>query len=398
VNPIMKILLITKWKHAAEITGANKAFYALASALARHHKVTALSLTQTGGNPFFEVSPRVHLLTLNGCYDLQKRNLHKFLRLFRVTKEKRHRYDQEVEDPLWAQRIRPVLDREKPDLIIAFSPDLVRILLFTIKTACPIILTLRQSADVLLTPLGPKDRETLENAACVHVLRPEEVNKVQAKAPKSRVIYIPNGAFPSGRKSTLDNPIIIHAGRFSEHQKRQHLLIEAFQELQQEFPDWQVQLWGEGNESDPYVKHCHDLVNQYHLEKKIRFCGVTDQMAEKMEKASVFAFPSSTEGMSQALLEAMEIGLPPVGFKSCPSVSSIIQDGVNGLLCEDGLESFAAALRRLMSHPELRKKLGSNACKVRDTYNPEHIWSEWENLVNTVFAESSQPNHQYPAL
>jgi glycosyltransferase involved in cell wall biosynthesis len=103
-----------------------------------------------------------------------------------------------------------------------------------------------------------------------------------------------------------------------------------------------------------------------------------------MQRASIFAFPSATEGMSQAMLEAMDIGLPVVGYRSCDSVRSVIQDGVNGLLCEDGVQPLAEALRRLMLDPDLRKRLGSRAQEVRQQYTAEHSWAQWENLLQDI--------------
>lgn len=63
--------------------------------------------------------------------------------------------------------------------------------------------------------------------------------------------------------------------------------------------------------------------------------------------------------MGICLAEAMTVGLPAVGYRSCHAVNEIIRDKGNGFLCEDGVEPFAEALRRLMSDEGLRKRWGT---------------------------------------
>jgi glycosyltransferase involved in cell wall biosynthesis len=380
---MVNVLIITNWKHVDEITGANKAFCSLASALSAHHEVTALALSETGGKPIFSIAPEVHFKNITGCYHIKQNLGHRLLRSLKFSSEARHRYDQQVQDPIWMQKIDPVLQEVKPDVIIAFTPDLARILLIQGKVKQPVILTLRQAADVLLTNLTPEGIEALRKAACIHVLTPDNISRTKKFC--DHVAWIPNGIVSSGLTSTLENHLILHSGRFSKNQKRQHLLIEAFHLLQPDFPDWKVEFWGEGDPGrDSYAHDCLELVKKYHLENNIYFCGSTDQMAQQMVRASIFAFPSATEGMSQAMLEAMDIGLPVVGYRSCASVSSVIQDGVNGILCEDGVEPLAEALRKLMKDPELRKHIGSQAQKVREQYAAERSWAKWENLLQEV--------------
>lgn len=385
----MKILLITQWKHLNEVTGADKAFCALSSALSRHHDVTALALTQTGNETlFFPLSPAVHFINITGCYELPKPFLHSLFRVFKGGKLARHRYDQNHEDPQWVNKMKPVIDKVRPDVIIAFTLDLARMLLFYANLSCPVVLTLRQSADVALSFLTPESRTALEKVACIHVLMNGEIAKVKARANCRKVIRIPNSVIHAGLSSTLTNKVVIHSGRFSKNQKRQHLLIEALHLIHSDFPDWKLEFWGEGSiVEDPYAKYCFQLVKQYHLEDNVSFCGVTKSMAEKMAKASIFAFPSATEGMSQALLEAMDVGLPVIGYRSCPSVREMISDGINGLLVDDGVEPLADALRQLMGSLSLRQKLGAAAKKVKDDYAPDAIWQQWETLLEDITAK-----------
>jgi len=117
------------------------------------------------------------------------------------------------------------------------------------------------------------------------------------------------------------------------------------------------------------------------LEHEISFCGTTRQVEEVLSEGSIFAFPSSEEGMGICLAEAMTVGLPAVGYRSCHAVNEIIRDKGNGFLCEDGVEPFAEALRRLMSDEGLRKKMGYEAKRTAEAYEASKIWGKWGILL-----------------
>lgn len=119
----------------------------------------------------------------------------------------------------------------------------------------------------------------------------------------------------------------------------------------------------------------------------MKFQGTTHDVPEKLAQGSIFAFPSSEEGMGIALVEAMEVGLPAVGFRSCHAVNEIIKDGVNGILCEDGVAPFSEALKKLMENEMLRKELGKNAKASVSVYAPEKVWQAWEDLLQQVLQD-----------
>ncbi len=119
----------------------------------------------------------------------------------------------------------------------------------------------------------------------------------------------------------------------------------------------------------------------------MKFQGTTHDVPEKLAQGSIFAFPSSEEGMGIALVEAMEVGLPAVGFRSCHAVNEIIKDGVNGILCEDGVAPFSEALKKLMENEMLRKELGKNAKASVSVYAPEKVWQAWEDLLQQLLQD-----------
>lgn len=185
---------------------------------------------------------------------------------------------------------------------------------------------------------------------------------------------------------------IIYVGRINGVQKRQEILIKAFEKVKEQFPEWKVNLiGGTGSKSElNYKTYLENYIYNNSLNTKISLLGEKKNVNNFLVQSDIFAFPSAYEGMPLALTEAMAAGLPAIGYKSCPSVNELIVDGYNGFLCEDGIDDFAEKLKILMEDAELRKKMGQNARESMKQFAPEKIWNEWEALINKVVTESKK--------
>lgn len=85
-----------------------------------------------------------------------------------------------------------------------------------------------------------------------------------------------------------------------------------------------------------------------------------EDLPRLLQSAEVFALPSKVEGHPKALLEAMACGMACVATR-VPGNISAVEDGVTGLMCDENAASVAAALKRLLDDPGLRRRLGENA-------------------------------------
>ena len=117
------------------------------------------------------------------------------------------------------------------------------------------------------------------------------------------------------------------------------------------------------------------------MSERIVFKGTTDDVASVLQTGDVFVFPSAFEGFGLTLAEAMSMGLPVVGCKSCVAVNELIQDGVNGLLAEEGADGLAQSMRMLMENQDLRMKMGKAARASMRKYEASAIWAVWEALL-----------------
>jgi glycosyltransferase involved in cell wall biosynthesis len=109
------------------------------------------------------------------------------------------------------------------------------------------------------------------------------------------------------------------------------------------------------------------------------------EVAAFYKNCSVFVLPSRSEGMSNALLEAMSYGMACISSKVSGS-KDLIEDGYNGLLIEkDNITEFANALLYLFSNRELAIKLGVNAREtITNHYQMDHIARKYYEIYKHI--------------
>jgi len=140
-------------------------------------------------------------------------------------------------------------------------------------------------------------------------------------------------------------------------EKGHALLLEAFARVCAQFPGCLLLLRGDGPES-PKVK---ELAEQLGLADAVKFLPTAIDLRSAFAAMDVFAFPSREEALGTALLAAMAHGLP-VTATARGGIPEVVTDGKNGLLVNGyDPEKFAAALSRLLAHPEEASRLGNAA-------------------------------------
>lgn len=165
-----------------------------------------------------------------------------------------------------------------------------------------------------------------------------------------RISHIPNGI-------TIGEPILrsdpgqvrrlVWVGRLST-QKGLDILLTALSKVLVKGKDFRLEIIGDGPENPRLIQLCKQLG----LEAKVRFTGAlaNASIRPKLLNADVFVLPSRYEGMSNAVLEAMEAGLP-VLLTRCGGIDSYIDDRA-GWVCEpNDVDSLTDALLRVLQAP-----------------------------------------------
>ena len=179
---------------------------------------------------------------------------------------------------------------------------------------------------------------------------------------------------------------IVSVGRFTT-EKNYPLLLKAFQKVAERANDFILKIYGKVDERLKLEKLCKELG----IADKVLFMGQVDDILDRIRNASVFVLSSISEGMPNALLEAMAIGLPVVAT-DCPSGGprQLICDGENGLLVSNNdVDALASAILKIIRDDNLSRKLSENAVKIVDEYSEEKICNQWKEYIDKVLKENS---------
>ncbi len=177
---------------------------------------------------------------------------------------------------------------------------------------------------------------------------------------------------------------IITVGRIDDN-KNQRMLVEAYAKIAGPYPEWSLELIGDGSGR----KTLEEYVSTLPCKDRISFTGAVDDVVGRMSKASIFVLPSKIEGMPNALIEAMVMGMACIST-DCPCGGPrdlIAADESNGILVPvDNVDAMAMALKRLITNDTLRQSMGDNARKIIATLHPDTVNKQWKNYIENVFS------------
>ena len=174
---------------------------------------------------------------------------------------------------------------------------------------------------------------------------------------------------------------IVGAGRLT-NQKNFTLLIKAFAGIAPQFPDYKLVIYGEGPEKQALV----ELVEDLHINNRVLFPGYVTNLGEEIKSASLFVLSSDFEGMPNALMEAMALGVPCIST-DCDGGGArfLIDNGKNGFLIEKGnVDQLKTKMIEILSDTELANKLSNEAVKIQDLLSPEKVYRQWEQLIMDI--------------
>lgn len=162
-------------------------------------------------------------------------------------------------------------------------------------------------------------------------------------------------------------------------QKNIPLLIDAFELLHQDYPDYKLRIYGKGEEKEALIKYVIDKK----LEAAVSFEDFATDIHERVADASIFAFTSDYEGLSNSMIEAMGIGLPCV-CTDCAGggAKMMIEDHINGILVPVGdVQAVYKGMKEIIEDRELANKLSKEASKIRERLSVSKIADQWEAMI-----------------
>lgn len=385
----MNILLANLSKMVGHSGGAAKVTCNFANEMkCRGHQVSLVYSDIQTGKFFYPIDEGIPVYDIRH-YKGQSINYPWHLKLKRelyrlFDKQKARSVNDQFESSFLLDNLEDVLNTVKPDVIVSFQSAASKLLLCDLKTEIPVITMSHGDTSDYFQTCPKEELPALEKSAVVQVLVPSFERPIKEHLPKVKTVVIGNAIPQYEEQADLsvekDTYRIVFTGRLAKGHKRPHLLIEAFAGLAKDFPNWTVELWG-AVDGKAYYKELQMMISKNKLENQVFLKGTTDDVKSVLKEGDIFAFPSAYEGFGMSLAEGMSMGLPVIGYKSCSAVNELITDGVDGYLCEDGVDDFRDKLRKLMSDRDLRVAMGKQACIAMKAYAPEKIWDTWENLL-----------------
>lgn len=184
------------------------------------------------------------------------------------------------------------------------------------------------------------------------------------------------------KKEQTQVKYIVTVGRLSR-QKNQMLLLKAFRRVKDQFPHTRVRIYGE--ESEPGIREeMKAFLVKNNMEDRVEFMGHSDGLEKELPKAELFVLSSDYEGMPNALIEAMVLGLPVISTDCpCGGAAMLIENNISGILVPVGNEEkLANALERLLADRQWAGLIGQNARRVADLVRPQKIYEEWKMYLD----------------
>lgn len=190
------------------------------------------------------------------------------------------------------------------------------------------------------------------------------------------IIVIPNPISPAALApadgATARDPRIVAAGRLVPH-KRYADLVEAFASLAPDFPDWSVEILGDG----PERARLQAMIERLQLTHRITLPGHVAVPWRRMQSAAILAHCAEIEGFCNTILEAMAAGCAVVS-SDCPYGPREILSEECGLLYPPGdVGTLTAQLRRLMGDEVLRDRMARVGYRSLDRYRVKAIAQRW---------------------
>lgn len=288
---------------------------------------------------------------------------------------------------------RKYIQKTQPDVVIAFMVSVYTVTLLALMCVdIPVISSVRN--DPAYSNLRKKITRKLLLPRSAHVVvQTQQIKQYFSKNIQEKTTVIYNPVNERVFETSYDNDNsglkikderfnrIISVGRLYP-QKDQKTMIEAFAKVSEKHPDWKLVIFGEGPEREALEEMIQDP--RFMIQDKVCLPGRSENIIDELNKSKIFCLSSVYEGMSNALVEAICVGLPVVTTK-VSGTEELIKDGENGFIVNVGdKEAMAKALTKIIEDENLQNQFSENNKAQAIKFETNTIVDQWENLVNSV--------------
>ena len=280
-------------------------------------------------------------------------------------------------------KLRELIKTENPECVISFmGPPNIRMLLASAFLKCRTVVSVRNDPTKEYGTSWVK--QLIANVVflladgCVFQTEDAALYFNRWVRRKSKVIVNPvNESFYGVKRSDTPRNIVT-VGRLYP-QKNHKLLIDAFAKIADDFPEENLIIYGEGPLREEMEKQIADL----QLTNRIFLPGSTSRVPEVLSEAKLFVLSSDFEGMPNALMEAMAVGVPVISTDCpCGGPRSLVESESQGQLVPSGdAIALSNCMTAILSSQKLQQELSIGAKKRAYDFLPECVFRQWEGFV-----------------
>ena len=287
------------------------------------------------------------------------------------------------------EKLHRIWKQEKPDLVLSCAGK---------NNFMTIVSTMFTKTKPLVSVVGEAKEEypgklmrLLANLLFPHaagvVLQTERSRSFFSKRVGKMAVILPNSLNPLFIRPAFQGERekrIVSVGRMDAN-KNHEMMIRAFAKLAAKYPEYTLIIYGDGE----LRSHLEKLIDSLELSDRVYLPGVILNVADEIEKASLFLLTSYSEGVSNALIEAMALGLPVIAT-DVPSGGTVelIEHGKNGWIIPVGDEAaLEKAMNKLLSDRDLAERLGAQARMLQERFAPDRVNRQWQNYFEKLRKE-----------
>ena len=220
------------------------------------------------------------------------------------------------------------------------------------------------------------------NQADGYVFQTKMAQAYYSDAIQNKSVVIPNPISPMLRTEIRKGNVrksFVAVGRLDLKHKRQDLLIGAFNHISAKYPDYKLEIYGDGEDE-------HKVVEMAAVNPQIQLMGKTDNVSSVIQNACATVLSSDSEGIPNAVLESMSLGVPCISTDCSPGgAAMLIRNYENGILVPKGdINALANAMEYIINHPVESERMGLQAMEVNQIYAEKQIAEKWECFINQL--------------
>lgn len=196
---------------------------------------------------------------------------------------------------------------------------------------------------------------------------------------KSRIIYNQvDKKFYTSPECDVKKDIVT-CGRLVA-QKNHTMLVDAFSLISNDL-DENLYIYGEGELRSSLEKK----IREKNLENRVFLPGDIKNVEEMLSRAKVFVLSSDYEGMPNALMEAMAVGVPCISTDCpCGGPKMLFHNDTEFLVSVGNTEQMAEKMKTLLLNKDKRERNSKLMKKYSQAFTPECIFKKWDEYVNEL--------------